>query len=71
MEMKNDRPGTELDTQVFRNMLDRVEGETELFADDDPSLAQKEGTYGTYRRLRKGKTGARLNMMWARAKENG
>jgi len=52
-------------------MLDRVEGETELFTDDDPSLAQKEGTYGTYRRLRKGKTGARLNMMWARAKENG
>ena len=61
MEMKNDRPGTEQDTQVFRNMLDRVEGETELFTDDDPSLVQKEGTYGTYRRLRKGKTGARLN----------
>ena len=35
--------------QAYRNMLDRIEGETELFADDDPSLAQKKGTYGTFR----------------------
>lgn len=38
----------EKDGEVYRRMLDGMEGDTELYADDDPSLAQLEGKLGIY-----------------------
>lgn len=36
------------DTEVFRKMLDEVDGETALWTDDDPSLEEKKGKAGVY-----------------------
>ena len=57
MEMVNESTGTERDTQRLRDMLDSIDGETELFRDDDPSLARMEGTRGTFRSFIEGEIG--------------
>ncbi|MCR4780753.1 MAG: amino acid adenylation domain-containing protein, partial [Ruminiclostridium sp.] len=49
------------DAKVYREMLDLIDGDTELYADDDPSLKDKAGKLGVYNTTLSGIQTARLS----------